>query len=77
MVSQQSTPGSPQPGREARWGTPHFPGSGGKPGQGQAERDPGVTGCLGVLCVPGEGSKRKGKVPEAVGGTWHWVALSK
>lgn len=59
---------------EARQGAPRFPGSGGKPAQGQAECDPGVTGCLGVL---GNGCKRKGKVPEAVGGTWHCVALSK
>lgn len=45
--------------------------------QGRAECDPEVTGCLAVLRVLGKDCKGKGKVPEAVGGTRHCVALSK
>lgn len=44
---------------------------------GHAERDPAVTGRLGAFLVPDKDCEGKGKVPEAVGGTWHCVALSK
>lgn len=66
---------SPQLGGEAGEATPRSPGF--KPGQGHAERDPGLAGCLGVFRVLDKDGEGKGKVPEAVGGTWHRVALSK
>lgn len=72
---RRARPASPQLGGEAGEATPRFPGF--KPGQGHAERDPGLAGCLGVFRVLDKDGEGKGKVPEAVGGTWHRVALSK